>query len=183
MMLSSTKLKELCTERDVSVEQLAGHLSRGSLSVSKAMTAVKNWQKGLYKPRPSTEDIERLAGVFGVEASRLSQWRSSCRYAPMSARKARLVCQLISGRNVQDALDVLKFTRKRAAEVIRKVLESAIANADEQEADVESLYICEARADGAGRRIGTKTWIAKDRGRAHPICKEASHIHITVAEE
>jgi large subunit ribosomal protein L22 len=101
----------------------------------------------------------------------------------MSARKARLVCQLISGRNVQDALDVLKFTRKRAAEVIRKILESAIANADEQEADVESLYVCEARADGAGRRIGTKTWIAKDRGRAHPIRKEASHIHITVAEE
>ena len=91
--------------------------------------------------------------------------------------------RLIAGRSVQDALDILKFTRKRAAEIISKVLESAIANADEQEADVERLYVCEARVDEAGRRIGTKRWIAKDRGRAHPIRKQASHIYVAVTEE
>ncbi|MHC5082333.1 MAG: 50S ribosomal protein L22 [Planctomycetota bacterium] len=112
----------------------------------------------------------------------MSEWVSSYRYAPMSASKARLVTQLIAGRDVQDALDLLTFTNKRAAVHVKKVLQSAIASADEQEADVDNLYVCEARVDQAGRRIGTKAWHPKDRGRAHPICKQASHIYVTVSE-
>jgi large subunit ribosomal protein L22 len=100
----------------------------------------------------------------------------------MSARKARLVTQLIVGRSVQDALDILKFTRKRAATMIEKVLKSAVADADEQQVDVDQLYVCSAWADDAGIRIGTKRWIPKDRGRAHPIHKKACHIHITVTQ-
>ena len=49
--------------------------------------------------------------------------------------------------------------------------------------DVEKLYVSEARVDGGGIRIGTKRWIAKDRGRAHPIRKECCHIKLTVAQE
>ncbi|HEW79650.1 MAG TPA: 50S ribosomal protein L22 [Phycisphaerales bacterium] len=109
-------------------------------------------------------------------------WRSSYRYAPGSASKARLVARLIAGRSVQDAMDILKFTRKRAATMIDKVLKSAVADADEQAADVDNLYVSEARVDDAGVRIGTKRWIPKDRGRAHPIRKKACHIHITVTE-
>lgn len=182
-MLSGTRLKEVCRELDVSIEHLAGHVARGGLSRQEAAGAIRNWTKGLYKPLPTNEDVERLASGLGVNASEISQWRASYRYAPTAPRKARLVTQLIAGRPVQDALDVLKFEHKRAARMIEKILKSAIANADEAEADVESLYVSEARVDGAGRRIGTKTWIAKDRGRAHPIRKEASHIHIAVAEE
>jgi large subunit ribosomal protein L22 len=100
----------------------------------------------------------------------------------MSARKVRLVTQLISGRSVQDALDILKFTRKRAASFIYKVLKSAIADADEQNANVDDLVVSEARVDDAGNRIGTKRWIAKDRGRAHSINKRACHIYVTVSE-
>ena len=48
--------------------------------------------------------------------------------------------------------------------------------------NVENLYVCEARIDGAGIRIGTKRWQPKDRGRAHAIRKQACHIHVTVAE-
>ena len=118
-----------------------------------------------------------------VDVNELNVWKSSCRFAPISPHKARLVTELINGRSVQDALDVLKFTHKRAASMISKVLKSAIADADEAQADVESLYVSEARVDGAGVRIGTKRWIAKDRGRAHSIRKTASHIHITVAQE
>ncbi|MHC4644615.1 MAG: 50S ribosomal protein L22 [Planctomycetota bacterium] len=109
-------------------------------------------------------------------------WRSCYRFAPMSARKVRLVTQLISGRSVQDAMDILKFTRKRAAAIVDKVLKSAIADADEQQADVDTLYVSEARVDDAGVRMGTKRWIPKDRGRAHPIQKKACHIFVTVAE-
>jgi large subunit ribosomal protein L22 len=79
-------------------------------------------------------------------------------------------------------MDILKFTHKRAAVIIDKILKSAVANADEQQADVDNLYVYNARVDDAGVRIGTKRWIPKDRGRAHPIRKKACHIHITVTQ-
>ena len=93
-----------------------------------------------------------------------------------------MVTQLIAGQSVQGAMDTLKFTRKRAAGMIDKVLRSAVADADEQQAHVDSLYVSEARVDDAGIRLGTKRWIAKDRGRAHSIRKKACHIHITVTQ-
>lgn len=96
--------------------------------------------------------------------------------------KARLVTQLIVGRSVQDAMDILKFTRKRAATMVEKVLKSAVANADEQQADVDNLYVSSARVDDAGIRIGTKRWMPKDRGRTHPIRKKACHIYVTVTQ-
>ncbi|OHB67159.1 MAG: 50S ribosomal protein L22 [Planctomycetes bacterium RBG_13_60_9] len=100
----------------------------------------------------------------------------------MAARKVRLVVNLIAGRDVQDAMDLLKFTRKRAAPMVNQVLKAAVADADEHQADVENLYVKEARVDEAGIRIGTKRWIPKDRGRAHPIRKKACHIHVTVSQ-
>jgi len=181
-MLSADKLKELCQERQIGVDELAGHLARGAFDRQKAAVAIKNWQKGLFKPEPHADDIRRLASVLSVDANDLADWRSSYRFAPISARKARLVTQLIVGRNVQDAMDILKFARKRAATMIDKVLRSAVANADEQQADVDNLYVSCARVDDAGIRIGTKRWIAKDRGRAHPIRKKACHIHVTVTQ-
>ena len=93
-----------------------------------------------------------------------------------------MITQLIVGRSVQDAMDILKFTKKRAATMVSKVLKSAIANADEQNADVDSLYVGQAYVDDAGVRIGTKRWIPKDRGRANPIRKKACHIHVTVTQ-
>jgi large subunit ribosomal protein L22 len=181
-MLSGKKLADMCKKQGVSDSQLAEHLARGGMSQDESLSAVGNWKKCLYSPTPGKEDVERLASALGVEVSAVSEWRVSYRYAPMSARKARLVSQLIAGRDVQDALDLLTFTHKRAAPAIKKLLQSAIANADEQEADVDNLFVSEARVDQAGRRIGTKAWHPKDRGRAHPIRKEASHIHITVSE-
>jgi len=181
-MLSANKLKGLCRQRQVSVEQLADQLARGGLSGQEAAAAVKNWQKGLFRPIPRNEDIRRLAAALSTEVNDLLVWRSSYRFAPMSARKVRLVTQLIVGRRVQDAMDILKFTRKRAAAMVNKVLKTAVADADEQQADVDNLYVSEARVDDAGIRIGTKRWMPKDRGRAHPIQKKACHIHITVAE-
>jgi len=181
-MLSSNKLKKLCEQRRMGTEQLAGQLVRGGLNREEAAVAVKNWQKGLFKPIPHREDIRRLAAALSVEVNDLVDWCSSCRFAPTSARKVRLVTQLIVGRSVQDAMDILKFTRKRAAAMVDKVLKSAVADADEQRADVDNLYVSEARVDDAGRRIGTKRWIPKDRGRAHPINKKACHIYITVTE-
>jgi large subunit ribosomal protein L22 len=86
---------------------------------------------------------------------------------------------LVAGRHVEEALEVLKFTRKRACVMVDKVLRAAMADADEQEADVRNLYVHEARVD-EGPTI--KRFRPKDRGRAHPIMKRTSHIVVTVGE-
>jgi len=181
-MLSADKLKKLCEQRQIDIEQLAKQLVRGGLNKKEAAAAVRNWQRGLFRPIPRSEDIGRLAAALSVEVNDLVDWCSSYHFAPLSARKARLVTQLIVGRSVQDAMDILKFTRKRAATMINKVLKSAVANADEQQAEVDNLYVNGARVDDAGVRIGTKRWIPKDRGRSHPIRKKACHIYVTVTQ-
>ncbi|MHC4476040.1 MAG: 50S ribosomal protein L22 [Planctomycetota bacterium] len=181
-MLSAVKLRRFCKEQAVGLDELAGQLVRGGLNSSQAAAAVKNWQRGLLRPIPRQDDIRRLAAALSAEVNELVEWRSCYRYAPMSARKVRLVTQLIVGRGVQDALDVLKFTSKRAARMVEKVLKSAMADADEQQAEVDNLYVSEARVDDAGVRVGTRRWLPKDRGRAHPIRKKACHIYVTVSE-
>lgn len=104
-------------------------------------------------------------------------WTSKHRYARISPRKARLVTDLIKGRHVNEATDILKFTHKRASVMVLKVLRAAMTDADEQEADTAKLYVSEARVDG-GPVI--KRFQPKDRGRAHPIMKRTSHIVVSV---
>ena len=109
----------------------------------------------------------------------MAVWTSTHRYARISPRKVRLVTQLIADRPVNDALDLLKFTRKRACAFVDKVLRTAMADADEQEADVRKLFVHVARVD-EGPTI--KRFRPKDRGRAHPIMKRTSHIVVAVGE-
>ena len=180
-MLSVYKLIQLCTKQNKTVEQLADQLIRPGLDKRHAVSAVKNWRKGLFKPLPRKQDIEKLAAAFSVDVTNLSEWCSSYRYAPGSPLKARPVARLIVGRPVQDAMDILKFTRKRSAAMINKVLKSAVADADEQQADTDDLYVSSAIIDDAGIRIGTKRFRPKDRGRAHAIAQKACHISVTVS--
>ena len=109
----------------------------------------------------------------------MAVWSSAHKFARISPRKARLVVRLVADRRVDEALELLKFTAKRASVLVDKVLRAAMANADEQEADVRKLYIHEARVD-EGPTL--KRFRPKDRGRAHPILKRTSHIVIGVAE-
>jgi len=101
------------------------------------------------------------------------------RFARIAPRKARLVADLIRGKRIDEALTELEFSKKRAAWYFKAVLKSAIANAEEAEADVASLFVSESRVD-AGPTI--KRWQPKDRGRAHPIMKRTSHLHVAVDE-
>ena len=107
-------------------------------------------------------------------------WQARHRYARISPRKVKLVTDMIRGRDVQDALNILKFTPNRAAAMVSKVLTSAIANANEAEADVDALFV-ETAFVGSGPTI--KRFHPKDRGRAHSILKRTSHISVTVEEE
>ena len=104
-------------------------------------------------------------------------WTAKHRYARISPSKARLVVGLIRGKHVNDALEALRFANKRASVLVDQVLRSAIAGADEQEADVSRLVVTEAHVDEGPMM---KRWQPKDRGRAHPILKRTSHIVVTV---
>ena len=182
-MLTGRKLKRCREAHGLSVTELAEAIERAGLEGSKARAAVGNWEQDRLTPAPRSADIDSLARVLQVTRQELIVWTASHRYAPMAPRKVRLVAELIRGRTVQDALDVLKFANKRAAVLIDKVLRSAIANADEQEADVERLYICDARVDEGGVRQNTRRWRPKDRGRAVSWTRLASHIHVSVDVE
>ena len=106
-------------------------------------------------------------------------WRAIHRFARISPRKVQLIVDLIRGRDVNEALNILKFTPNRAAVMVRKLLTSAVANADEAEADVETLVVHRAFVDEAPTM---KRFQPKDRGRAFPIRKRNSHITVVVEE-
>jgi large subunit ribosomal protein L22 len=102
------------------------------------------------------------------------------KHARIAPRKARYVADLIRGLPVDQAMTELSFSKRRAAWYFRYVLKSAIANAEEADADVSALVVSESRVD-EGPTI--KRWQPKDRGRAHPILKRTSHLHIAVEEK
>ena len=102
-------------------------------------------------------------------------------HARISAQKARLVADQVRGLPVEKALEVLTFSNKKAAHMVRKVLESAIANAEHNEgADVDELKISEICVNEGPT---FKRWRARAKGRANQILKRTSHIHITVSEQ
>jgi large subunit ribosomal protein L22 len=101
------------------------------------------------------------------------------RFARIAPRKARLVMDLIRGRNVNDALTMLQFSKQRAAVLIDKVVRSAVANASEKEADTNSLFVKEAWVD-PGPII--KRFQPKDRGKAYAIQKKTSHLVVGLEE-
>lgn len=101
--------------------------------------------------------------------------------APMSAQKARLVADMIRNMNVSKALDVLKFTPKKGAQLIFKLLASAIANAENNNgADIDELKVSMICVDEATtlKRISPRA-----KGRANRICKRTCHITIKVSDE
>ncbi|MCK5889048.1 MAG: 50S ribosomal protein L22 [Methylococcales bacterium] len=100
--------------------------------------------------------------------------------APMSAQKARLVGNQIRGLSVEKALNTLKFSTKKAAEIMVKVLESAIANAEHNEsADVDELYVSTVFVNEGST---LKRVRARAKGRANHILKRTCHITIKVSE-
>ena len=101
--------------------------------------------------------------------------------ANISAQKVRLVADQVRNMPVERALELLTFSPKKAAHLVRKVLESAIANAEHNEgADVDELKIS-AICVNEGPTM--KRWRARAKGRANQILKRTSHIQITVAEQ
>ncbi len=109
----------------------------------------------------------------------MSNTSATLRYARLSAQKARLIANQIRGLSVERALDILTFSKKKAASIIKKVLESVIANAenneglDVDELSVDTIFVNEAPS--------YKRYRARAKGRTNRITKRNCHVTIIVA--
>jgi len=105
--------------------------------------------------------------------------RAKARFVRISSRKVKLVVDLIRGKNLEEAFNILRFTRKAAAEPVRKLVQSAYSNAVNQlgsfDLDTEEIIIRDIRV-GPGPTL--KRWRARAMGRATPIMKRTSHIWV-----
>ncbi|WP_035061746.1 50S ribosomal protein L22 [Andreprevotia chitinilytica] len=100
--------------------------------------------------------------------------------ARLSAQKARLVADLVRGKPVEQALNILAFSPKKGAVLIKKVLESAIANAEHNEgADIDSLKVATIYVD---KGPSLKRFTARAKGRGNKIEKQTCHITLTVGD-
>ena len=101
--------------------------------------------------------------------------------ARLSAQKARLVADQIRGKSVESALEILQFSGKKGADIIKKVLESAIANAEHNDgADVDELKVSTIFVDEG---MTMKRIKPRAKGRADRIFKRSCHITVRVAEK
>jgi len=108
------------------------------------------------------------------------QAEASIKHARISAQKARLVGDQVRGLQVEQALNLLSFSPKKGAGILKKILESAIANAEHNEgADIDELKVAAVQINEGPTM---KRIRARAKGRASRILKRTSHISVVVAE-
>jgi large subunit ribosomal protein L22 len=137
----------------------------------------------------SSENLQSLGplGVTQPIEKSLADWKGNkmevaakLKGARLSAQKARLIADQIRGKSVTDALDLLTFSTKKAAQLMKKVLESAIANAEHNEgADVDELSVAKVIVDEG---VTLKRIKPRAKGRADRIFKRSCHITVAVAD-
>jgi len=108
------------------------------------------------------------------------EYTATAKYVRTSPRKMRLVARAISGKKVSVALNALSETDKHASEPIKKLLESALSNAAQKKAAVETLVI--STIDVMGGPV-LKRWHAVSKGSAHGFKKRMTHVKVTLKEE
>jgi large subunit ribosomal protein L22 len=109
------------------------------------------------------------------------EWNATLRHARIAPRKARLVADLVRGKRVEDAIGLLRFTPKKAAEMLKKLIESALNNASKSAGvNEDRLYISRITVDDGPT---AKRWRPRAMGRATRIRKRTSHIHVALEED
>jgi large subunit ribosomal protein L22 len=96
----------------------------------------------------------------------------------ISARKARVLADVVRGMPVEQALTVLAFQQRAGAPLLKKVLDSAVANADQRKMDLDTLVVADVQIDKAGM---LKRFLPRAHGRATPFKKQLSHITVKLA--
>ena len=103
------------------------------------------------------------------------------RYTRMSPRKARIVANMIRGKDVDEAMAILRFQERKAARIMRKLLVSAIANAHTNHSlEVDNLVVKEVLVDGGPIQ---KRWLPRAMGRANRMNRRTTHVTIVVGEQ
>lgn len=106
--------------------------------------------------------------------------KAKLRYARIGAQKARVVVDSVRGKNVNDAIKILTFMDKKGAVMVKKLLESAVANADQKKViDLDNLYVKTIFVD---QGPVYNRWMPRAQGRATPIRKKTSHINVVLDE-
>ena len=106
--------------------------------------------------------------------------KAKLRYARVGTMKARLVADLVRGKGVNAAIRDLIFMKKKSALLIKKLIESAVANAEKKQViDVDNLYIKEITVD---QGPGIKRFMPRAKGRTCKVTKKQSHINVTLDE-
>lgn len=107
--------------------------------------------------------------------------KASLKYARVGAQKARLVADMVRGKNVNEAVKTLTFLNKKTALLIKKLLESAVANAEYKKvADVDGLYV---KAIWVDQGPVLKRFRPRAQGRAFGVRKKTSHINLVLEEK
>ncbi len=102
-------------------------------------------------------------------------------FARLSPRKTRLVVDMVRGKGIQDALNILRFSPQPSAKLISKLLSSAVANAEQKGAsDVDRLFVKTIFVDGGPV---LKRFVPRAQGRASKIRKPTSHISVVLADK
>jgi len=108
----------------------------------------------------------------------MMETKATLRGARLSAQKGRLVADLIRGKKVDQALNILAFSPKKGAVVLKQVLESAIANAEHNDgADIDELKVMQIYVE---KGSVLKRFTARAKGRGDRISKQTCHIYVTV---
>ena len=107
--------------------------------------------------------------------------KASLNYARVGAQKARLVADLVRGKNVDDALKTLTYLNKKTALLIKKLIESAVANADYKKTmNMDKLFV---KAISVDQGPVLKRFRPRAQGRAFGVRKKLSHINVTLGEK
>ncbi len=107
--------------------------------------------------------------------------KASARFSRIAPRKARMIADLVRGRDAAEAIQLLQFTQKSGAPIVKKIIESAAANAQQDGADVDVLFVSKATVDKAPNKFNRR-WRPRAMGRATRITKGVSHIEIELDE-
>ena len=106
--------------------------------------------------------------------------RASLQFARVGCQKARLVADLVRGKDVNEAVKTLTFLNKKTAILVKKLIESAVANADHKKTmDIDRLYVKKITVDGGP---ALKRFMPRAQGRAFQIRKKTSHINVVLGE-
>ncbi len=105
--------------------------------------------------------------------------KAQAKYIRIAPRKVQVIIPAIKGRKVEDAISILQFMPRKGARILQKVLHSAVANAEQNKVDIDTLVVKTVLIDGGPT---LKRFMPRAMGRAYPILKRTSHITVFLEE-